>query len=168
MNRVGRGRGRRAGNGFALMEVLIAVAIVGILAMLAVPSFQSSIVRDQIVQAVPLANIARKPIELSWSASQVWPADNAAAGLPPAAKIVNNFITAVTVEDGAVHITFGNNVNGTIKGRILTFRPAVVEDTPVVPVAWVCGFAAAPGGMTVKGENRTDIPEGLLPFNCKR
>ena len=159
---------RGAGSGFTLMEMLIAVAIVGVLAMLAVPSFQSSIVRDQIVQAVPLANIAKKPIELMWAAAQALPADNAAAGVPPAAKIVNNFISAVTVQDGVIHITFGNNVNGAIKGKILTLRPAVVEDTPVVPVAWVCAFASTPGGMTVKGEDRTDIPEGLLPFNCKR
>jgi type IV pilus assembly protein PilA len=158
---------RGAGSGFTLMEVLIAVAIVGVLAMLAVPSFQSSIVRDQIVQAVPLTNIAKKPIEIMWAAAQALPANNAAAGLPPAGKIVNNVISAVTVQDGAIHITFGNNVNGAIKGKILTLRPAVVEDTPVVPVAWVCGFASPPGGMTVKGEDRTDIPEGLLPFNCK-
>jgi type IV pilus assembly protein PilA len=158
---------RGAGIGFTLMEVMIAVAIVGILAMLAVPSFQSSIIRDQIVQAVPLANIAKKPIELLWSTVQAFPASNADAGLPVADKIVNNFVSAVAVQDGAIHITFGNSVNATIKGKILTLRPAVVEDTPVVPVAWVCGFASAPGGMTVKGENRTDVPEGLLPFNCK-
>lgn len=167
MSRGSRWRGRRAGNGFSLMEVLIAVAIIGILAALAVPSFQSSIIRDQIVQAVPLTSIAKKPIELLWSATQSLPADNAAAGLPPPARIVNNYVSAVTVQDGAIHITFGNNVNTTIKGKILTLRPAVVDDTPVVPVAWVCGFATAPGGMMVKGENHTDIPEGLLPFNCK-
>jgi type IV pilus assembly protein PilA len=158
---------RGARNGFSLMEVLIAVAILGVLAMLALPSFQSSIVRDQIVQAVPLASIAKKPVELMWTTAQALPANNAAAGLPAPAKIVNNFITSVAVQDGAIHITFGNNVNGTIKGRILTLRPAVVDDTPLVPVAWVCGFAAAPGGMTVRGENLTDIPVGLLPFNCK-
>ncbi len=156
-----------AGRGFTLMEVLVAVAIVGVLAMLAVPSFQSSIVRDQIVQAVPLVTIAKKPIELMWAATQVLPVDNAAAGLPSPAKIVNNFVSAVTVRDGAIHITFGNSVNTTIKGKILTLRPAVVEDTPIVPVTWVCAFAAPPGGMTIRGENRTDVPEGLLPFNCK-
>lgn len=74
----------------------------------------------------------------------------------------------MTVRDGAIHITFGNNVNTTIKDKMLTMRPAVVDDTPVVPVAWVCGFATAPGGMTVKGATHTDIPEGRLPFNCKR
>ncbi|MEO6564947.1 MAG: pilin [Casimicrobiaceae bacterium] len=158
---------RGAGAGFSMMEVLVALAIVAILATFAVPSFQNSIVRDQIVTAAPLANLAKKPVEAMWAALQTLPKDNAAAGLPPVDKIVNNYIGAIAVQDGAIHITFGNNAHGSIKGRILTFRPAVVEDTPVVPVAWVCAFAATPDKMTVKGDNRTDIPVAMLPFNCK-
>jgi len=158
---------RNAGAGFSMMEVLVALAIMAILATLAIPSFQNSIVRDQIVTAAPLANLAKKPVEGMWAAAQAFPSDNAAASLPAADKIVNNHISAVAVQDGAIHITFGNNAHGALKGKILTFRPAVVEDTPVVPVAWVCAFAAAPDKMTVKGENRTDIPVAMLPFNCK-
>ena len=148
------------------MEVLVALAIVAIIATLAIPGIQGSVVRDQIVAAVPLAEVAKKPVAAIWAATQTLPADNAGAGLPAADKIVNNHIRAVAVEDGAIQITFGNSANSLIAGKILTLRPAVVEDAPVVPVAWVCGFAAPPGNMTVKGENRTDVPVGLLPFNC--
>ena len=149
------------------MEVMIALAIVAILATLAIPSMQTSIVRDQIVAAVPLANLAKKPVEVMWAATQIMPADNAAAALPAAGKIVSNHVSAVTVQDGAIHITFGNNAHGMIMGKVLTLRPAVVDDTPVVPIAWVCGFAAPPVKMTVTGENRTDVPIGVLPFNCQ-
>jgi type IV pilus assembly protein PilA len=154
-------------NGFTMIEIAVVLAIVGIMAILAVPSYQERIVRDQIISAVPLADIAKAPIALSWTALQSLPADNTSAGLPPPEKIVNNFISSVTVEAGAIHITFGNSVNGIIKGKILTLRPAVVLDAPVVPVAWVCGNAAAPAQMTVKGENKTDIPVIYLPYNCK-
>lgn len=148
------------------MEVVVVLAIVAILATLAIPGIQSGLVRDQIVSAVPLAEIAKKPVAASWAVTQTLPADNPGAGLPAADKIVNNHIRAVAVQDGAIQITFGNSAHKTIAGKVLTLRPAVVEDEPVVPVAWVCGFAAPPGNMTVKGENRTDIPVGLLPFNC--
>jgi type IV pilus assembly protein PilA len=66
-----------------------------------------------------------------------------------------------------IHITFGNRVNGAIAGKILTLRPAVVDDAPIMPIAWARGYAEAPEKMTVKGENRTDIPERLLPFECR-
>lgn len=154
-------------DGFTMMELAVVLAIIGILALLAVPSFQDRIVRDQIVSATPLADIAKAPIALSWAALQSLPADNAGAGLPPAEKIVNNFISSVSVQAGAIHITFGNSANGIIKGKILTLRPAVVADAPVVPVAWVCGDAAGPGQMTIKGENKTNIPANYLPYNCR-
>jgi len=57
--------------------------------------------------------------------------------------------------------------NALIRAKSLSMRPAVVDDAPIVPVTWVCGNAAAPGQMTFKGENKTDIPNGYLPFNCR-
>jgi type IV pilus assembly protein PilA len=104
---------------------------------------------------------------VSWAALKAFPADNAAAGLPPPEKIVSNLVTSVRLDAGAIHITFGNRASGSIRGKVLTLRPAVVEDAPVVPVAWVCGLAAVPGNMSVKGENRTDLPANYLPLKCR-
>ena len=154
-------------HGFTMMEMAVVLAIIGILALLAVPSYQDRLVRDQIISAMPLADLAKTPIALSWATLQSFPADNASAGLPPAEKIVNNFISSLMVQTGAIHITFGNSANGVIKGKILTLRPAVVVDAQVVPVAWVCGNAAGPGQMTIKGENKTNIPANYLPYNCR-
>ena len=154
-------------HGFTMMELMAVVAVVAILATLALPSYLERIVRDQIKEALPLADIAKQPIAMSWSLTQTFPADNASAGLPPAEKIVANYVSAVAVENGAIHVTFGNRVNGKIAGKILTLRPAIVEDAPIVPIAWACGYAEAPEKMTVKGENRTDIPEPLLPIECR-
>jgi hypothetical protein len=76
-------------------------------------------------------------------------------------------ITSVAIQNGAINITFGNKANNVILGKVLTLRPAVVEDAPIVPVTWVCGYATAPEKMTVKGENQTNIPPGLLPIRCR-
>ena len=150
-----------------MLEMMVVVAIIGILALMAAPSFQDQIVRDQINNALPLADIAKAPNALAWAALQTFPPDNAAAGLPAADKIVNNAISSVAVKDGAIHITFGNRANGLITGKNLTLRAGVVEDAPIVPVTWVCGYAEPPDKMMVKGENRTNIPANLLPFSCR-
>src|SRR4030095_11904860 len=111
--------------------------------------------------------IAKPPIAASWQALQVFPPDNASVGLPPAEKIVANYVSAVTVRNGAITITFGNRASNAIAGKTLTLRPAVVEDTPIVPIAWVCGYAEPPNQMTVNGENVTNVAQGLLPFECR-
>jgi len=147
---------------------MVVVGIVAILALLAIPTYQDKFIRDQIAEAIPLADIAKPPVAVQWGLLQTFPANNAAAGLPVADKIVNNFIKSVEIQGGAIHVTFGNHAHGAIAGKVLTLRPAVVEDAAVVPVTWVCGFATAPDKMTVKGENRTNIPPGYLPVRCRQ
>jgi type IV pilus assembly protein PilA len=62
---------------------------------------------------------------------------------------------------------FGNQANGALRAMTLSLRPAVIEDAPIVPVAWVCGFAASPEKMTVMAANKTDLPKVWLPVNCR-
>jgi type IV pilus assembly protein PilA len=153
--------------GFTLLEMMVVIGIVAILALMAIPTYQDKFIRDQIAEALPLGDIAKPPVALSWAALQTFPADNPAAGLPIAEKIVNNYISSVAVQGGAINITFGNRANNVIIGKVLTLRPAVVEDAPIVPVTWVCGYATAPEKMTVKGENKTNIQPGFLPIRCR-
>lgn len=151
-----------------MVEMMAVVAVITILTLMAIPSYLDRIVRAQIEAALPLADIAKKPIAEAWKAVQEFPDDNAAALLPAPDKIVNNHVSGLTVDHGAIHLTFGNHASKAIQGKQLTLRPAVVEDAPVVPVAWVCGYAAPPEKMTVMGTDRTGIPEEFLPLDCRQ
>lgn len=153
--------------GFTMAEMIAVIAVISILALMAVPSFQDRVVRQQIQSAIPLADIAKPGIASAWAAKQTLPADNLSMGLPVPEKIVNNYVSALTVQDGAIHLTFGNRASKAISGKILTLRPAVVADTPVVPVTWVCGNAEPPDQMTVKGNNLTNVPSPFLPIECR-
>jgi type IV pilus assembly protein PilA len=153
--------------GFTLIEMMVVLAIIGILALMAYPSYQDKFVRDQINEALPLADLAKTPVAASWQVLKMLPADNAAAGLPPPDKIVSNLVSSVALEGGAIHITFGNRAASLLKGKVLTLRPAVVEDAQIVPVAWICGFASVPGNMVARGVNRTTIPSPYLPGKCR-
>lgn len=153
--------------GFTVIEMMVTIAIIAILSAVAIPTYLDRIVRQQIESALPLADIAKRPIAASWAVTQTFPSDNTAAGLPVAEKIVNNYVSAMSVQDGAINITFGNRAVSTLSGKILTLRPAVVEDAPVVPVAWVCGPADVPSKMTAKGVNQTTVPNVYMPLDCR-
>jgi type IV pilus assembly protein PilA len=153
--------------GFTMIEILAMLAVVAILAVMAIPSLQEKVIRDQIVEALPLAEVAKVPIGVAWVLTQTMPDSNEAAGLPAADKVVGNYVSSTAVQGGAIHLTFGNRINSSIKGKVLSLRPAVMADAPIVPIAWVCGNATVPDKMTVKGQNRTDVPNNLLPMKCR-
>ena len=153
--------------GFTLAEMLAVLAVITILAMMAIPSYLDKIVRAQIEAALPLADVAKGPVAMYWTATQTLPANNQAAALPAADKIVNNYVSAVTVVDGAIHLTLGNRASKAVAGKILTLRPAVVEDALIVPITWVCGFAEPPEKMTVMGQNQTSVAPTYLPIECR-
>ena len=153
--------------GFSLLELMIVIAIIVILALIALPGVPDKLIRERISEAIKLADIVKPPIATAWSTTGQLPVDNAAAGLPVADKIVNDMISSVAVESGAIQITFGNKANVAINGKVLSLRPGVVEDARIVPVSWVCGNSDPPAKMNVRGLNKTDVAERYLPLACR-
>jgi type IV pilus assembly protein PilA len=153
-------------SGFTLIEIMVVVAIIAILALTAVPTLYQGVVRQQIKDSMPLADLARDGVNNFYRREGKMPADNAAANVPAANKIIGNYVTNVVIADGAVTMTFGNSAYAAIKGKTLTWRAAIVTDAPTVPIAWVCGGKAPPEGMTALGRNETTLPGNVMPAGC--
>ena len=153
--------------GFTLIELMIVIAIIGILSTVALPSYQDRVIRAQVSEGVVLADFVKQAVAAHYTRNRAMPRDNAAAGLPDSKLIIGNYVTEVKVREGAVDITFGNRTNKFISGKTLTLRPAVVQAAPVVPIAWVCGKASVPEKMTAMGADATDLPPSHLPMECR-
>lgn len=143
------------------------LVVIAILASIALPSYIERTVREQVTEALPLADIAKPAVAAAWQAGGALPADNAAAGLPPPEKIVNQWVRSVAVANGAIQITFGNRAAKALQGQVLTVRPAGVPDARVVPLVWLCGHAGPPAPMQAQGDDRTSVAPGLLPARCR-
>ncbi len=153
--------------GFTLIELMVVIAIMGVLATLAIPSYQDRVIRAQVAEGQQLAEFAKQAVAEHYAKTRNLPTNNQAAGLPPGDRIVGNYVTSLVVKAGAIHIQFGNLSNRNLTGKTLTLRPAVVADYPQVPIAWVCGTAAVPAKMKAQGENATDLPSHHLPLDCR-
>ena len=159
-------RQRRCG-GFTWIELVLILAVVGILAAMAFPAMQDAALKKQVRAALELSAVARGGVQAAWTALGEMPADNKAAALPEAEKIVGSFVSGVNVEDGAVTLTLGNQASRQLHGKRLTVRPAVVADQKVVPIAWLCHAFPVPNGMEVRGTDQTDVPPQWLPVECR-
>ncbi|MBL0125532.1 MAG: pilin [Betaproteobacteria bacterium] len=154
--------------GFTLIEVVIVMAIIAILALMTIPMFFAKIPREQVEESLPLARIAKDKVANYYKERGALPANNEAAELPDGKAIIGNYVSAVTVTDGAVTMTFRADANGKIAGKRLTWRPAVsIKGGQLVPVAWVCAGKKVPDGMDVGGTNVTDAPKDVLPVECR-
>ncbi len=157
---------RHPQQGFSLIELMAVVAVIAILALIALPSQMDRIVKEQVLEGIKLAELATKRVDAHWTNTGRLPENNEALDLPVAEKIVSNRVSSIAVDKGAVHISFGNQASGSLSGKTLSLRPAVVDDAPAVPITWICSGSATPVKMSAKGDNRSDIPTHFLPLRC--
>ncbi|MFK7885967.1 MAG: pilin [Gammaproteobacteria bacterium] len=154
-------------SGFTLIELMIVVAIIGILSSYALPAYQDYVIRAQIVESHSITNAIKGGIQEFYQERGRFPADNAEAGLPASNLLIGNYVTGVEVVDGAMHVTFGHYVNLNVKDKVLSIQPMVVTGSPTSPISWSCGTRAPPPGMEGAGSNRTTLEPRFLPTACR-
>ncbi len=135
--------------GFTLIELMIVVAIIGILAAIAIPAYQDYTIRSQVSEGLSLAAAAKAAVAESFLNTGVPPATRTVAGMSPlAADTQGKYVTQVAVGNGVITITYGNEANAQIVGQTMTLTPYESTDLSVV---WRCGNAIAPAGTLIMG-----------------
>jgi type IV pilus assembly protein PilA len=163
----------RQSRGFTLIELMIVVAIIGILASLAVSAYQTYTVRAQISEGLTFAGGAKGPLVESYNSTGVPPADLTAAGMPPnPADIRGAYVSQVNIDNGRIDVTFGNRVHQDVFGDTLSLTPYQTAGGSII---WRCGHAPAPagaalltgGGVTTAFQAST-VEERYLPSTCRQ
>ncbi|HFB0542848.1 TPA: pilin, partial [Neisseria gonorrhoeae] len=88
--------------GFTLIELMIVIAIVGILAAVALPAYQDYTARAQVSEAILLAEGQKSAVTEYYLNNGEWPKDNASAGVASASKIIGKYVKQVEVKNGVV------------------------------------------------------------------
>ena len=160
-------RKMRASYGFTLIEMLIVLAIMAIILVASIPSSGGKVDQVGVNEALNLVKIYQPQIESYYKMTGEFPVDNAALGIPAPESIIGNYLTAVHLDGGALHLQLGNKVRPQLKGKIISIRPVFVPDTPNAPISWICGNDSVPVNMLAAGDNRTNLEPLSLPNSCR-
>ena len=135
---------KKVQSGFTLIELMIVVAIIGILAAIALPAYQDYTKRSHVSEGMALAAAAKVAVTEYYASEGAFPADNATAGLD--AAIVGNAVTSVVNAGGTITVTFNAKVTA---GATLILVPTAAGGS----ITWTC--------------NTGTVDDKYLPANCR-
>ncbi|MBW3936932.1 pilin [Neisseria meningitidis] len=158
--------------GFTLIELMIVIAIVGILAAVALPAYQDYTARAQVSEAILLAEGQKSAVTEYYLNHGIWPGDNSSAGVASTSDIKGKYVQSVTVANGVITAQMASSgVNNEIKGKKLSLWAKRQDGS----VKWFCGQPVTRAAVDTANDDVTADTTGTdkkidtkhLPSTCR-
>jgi type IV pilus assembly protein PilA len=155
---------KKVQQGFTLIELMIVVAIIGILAAIAIPAYQDYTIRAQVSEGAVLADGVKTPLAEFWNNAGHFTNSPASAGLPSQpTSIVGKYVSSVNAADGGLIVviyssTSPQSANSKINGMQLVY--SAYASSTQGSITWNCKSTAG-------GGSKTNVPDKWLPQVCR-
>jgi type IV pilus assembly protein PilA len=140
--------------GFTLIELMIVIAIVGIIAAIAIPAYQDYSIRSKVAEGLTLSMSAKQAVAETFQSAGRYPSvDNSSYGLPASASIAGSYVSSVTAAalTGIITVEYKLLAPGKVNsGDTVTLTPVTVV---AGALGWVC--------------SSNTIPPRFVPANCR-